>query len=133
MGILFDFDQSFGDKDEYIPLTFRDFVAEDIDTTFFQTAEHAERHTIDGKELPVILDENNVRARSSHWEAGAKQNFDTGLYTLRTTLYVKVSDYGGKPKQDKRLVIDGKRTYSIKQCEEECGVYRMTLERVRQG
>ena len=37
-----------------------------------------------------------------------------------------------KPKVDKPLVMDRKRTYSIKACEEESGVYRMTLKRTRQ-
>lgn len=73
---------------------------------------------------------------SAHWEAGAKQNFDTGLYTAHTILYIRVEDYGPKPKIGKQLVLDkgtkSQRTYTINLCQEESGVYRMTMERTRQ-
>lgn len=72
----------------------------------------------------------------AYWEAGAKQNFDTGLYTAHTILYIRVEDYGPKPKIGKRLVLDkgtkSQRTYTINLCQEESGVYRMTMERTRQ-
>ena len=73
---------------------------------------------------------------AAHWEAGAKQNFDTSLYTAHTILYIRVEDYGPKPKIGKQLVLDkgtkSQRTYTINLCQEESGVYRMTMERTRQ-
>lgn len=117
-------------------LTFEDFAAMDVDETFFDQNEHAEWHTVDGKKVLVIYEDHGLKERSSHWEAGAKQNFDTGLYTARTVLYIKVKDYGPKPKIGKQLVMDKgtetQRTYSILSCEDEAGVYRMTMERTRQ-
>ncbi|MBP3633647.1 MAG: hypothetical protein J6J43_03635 [Oscillospiraceae bacterium] len=118
------------------PPTFKDCAAADIDLVFFNGNEHADLHLIDGKEALVIIEEGGLREHNSHWEAGAKQNFDTGLYTAYTILYIRVEDYGPKPKVGKQLVMDAgtdhKRTYSIMKCEEERGVYRMTLERTRQ-
>ena len=117
--------------------TFKDCVAADIDLAFFNGNEHAERHNIDEKtNVLVVLEEDNLKRRASHWEAGAKQNFDTGLYTAHTILYIRVADYGQKPKIGKELVLDAgtdhKRTFVIRLCEEESGVYRMTMERTRQ-
>lgn len=135
---LFELKQDYGNVEEGLPPppTFKDCVAADIDLVFFNGNEHADIHLIDGKEALVIVEEGGLREHNSHWEAGAKQNFDTGLYTAYTILYIRVEDYGPKPKVGKQLVMDAgtdhKRTYSIEKCEEERGVYRMTLERTRQ-
>lgn len=65
-----------------------------------------------------------------------QQYIDTGLYTAHTILYIRVEDYGPKPKIGKQLVLDkgtkSQRTYTINLCQEESGVYRMTMERTRQ-
>lgn len=135
---LFELKQEYGTapQEEWKAPTFKDCAAADIDLTFFETDEHADIHNVDGKDVPVVLDTHDLRQHSSHWEEGAKQNFDTGLYTAHTILFIRVNDYGPKPKVGKPLVMDAgtkqKRTYSIVSCEDEGGVYRMTLERTRQ-
>ena len=48
-------------------------------------------------------------------------------------VYKRQEDYGPKPKQGKLLTLDKKLTYLIQKCDEESGVYRMTMERTRQG
>ena len=80
------------------PLTFKDCAAADIDAAFFEQDEHADWHTVDGKDALVIVDDQRLKEHNAHWEAGAKQNFDTGLYTAYTVLYIRVRDYGPKPK-----------------------------------
>lgn len=116
--------------------TFKDCVAADIGLAFFNEDEHADMHNVDGKDVLVVIIEEDLREHSAHWEAGAKQNFDTGLYDGHIILYIRCKDYGPKPKIGKRLVLDAntdhKRTYEITLCREEAGVYRMTLKRVRQ-
>jgi hypothetical protein len=131
---LFELKQDFDNqqKPEWSMPNFKDCVAADIDQIFFNGNEHADMHNIDGKDMLVILEESTLRKHSSHWEAGAKQNFDTGLYNAHLILFVRVADYGAKPKVGKELVMDQKRTYKIVTCEDEGGVYRMILERVRQ-
>lgn len=118
------------------PPTFKDCAAADIETVFFNGDEHADWHIVDGKNVLVVVVEGGLREHNSHWEGGAKQNFDTGLYSAHSILYIKTADYGPKPKIGKLLVMDAgtdhKRTYSIMKCEEEAGVYRMTLQRTRQ-
>lgn len=140
MGVLFDLIQDYGSKGEDAEASspcFKDFARMDADDTFFNGDEHAGWHTIDGGEkVLVIFEEMDLRERSAHWEAGAKQNFDTGLYTAHAILYIKTEDYGPKPAIGKQLVMDQgtdvQRTYTIKKCGEEEGVFRMILERVRQ-
>ncbi len=113
--------------------TFKDCVEKDIDLIFFNDNEHAELHKIDDKEdIPVIYEEKTIQRYDSHWAAGAKQTFDTGLYTKAAILHIRVSDYGRQPKEGKLITIDDKRTYTITSCEEHTGVYKMTLQRTRQ-
>lgn len=139
MGVLFDLIQDYKQSEDApaSSLCFKDFAKMDVEETFFNVDEHADWHTVDGGEkVPVIFVEMDLRERSSHWEAGAKQNFDTGLYTAHAILYIQAKDYGPKPAIGKRLVMDQgtdvQRTYTIKKCGEEAGVFRMILERVRQ-
>lgn len=135
---LFELEQIFGAEppEEWKVPTFKECVKDDVDNIFFNIDEFAENHIVDGKEYPIVIEEEDVRRHSAHWEAGAKQNFDTGLYNAHTILYIKVSDYGPRPKVGKYLELDEgtdhKRTYKIIHCEEDVGVYRMTMERARQ-
>lgn len=125
----------YGDENEDTVGGFKELVTEDAETIFLNRMEFAEEYTVDGHTAVCLLDESDVREHSAHWEAGAKQNFDTGLYNSHAVLYIAVRDYGAKPKVGKELVIATemwRRTYRIKQCEEESGIYRMTLERARQ-
>lgn len=135
---LFELKQEYGTEPgkHWEKPTFKDCARADIDFAFFEQDEHAEWHTVDGEKALVILEDQGLKERNAHWEAGAKQNFDTGLYTAYTVLYIRVADYGPKPKIGKRLLLDKgekmQRTYSILACEEEDGVYRISMERTRQ-
>ena len=135
---LFELNQEYGTPPEweYKAPTFKDCAAADIGRAFFCENEHAETRKVDGKPALVIFEESALKPHSAHWEAGAKQNFDTGLYDAMDILYIRVSEYGPKPKVGKQLVLsvgeNKTRTYEIKGCNEEAGVFRMSLERVRQ-
>lgn len=135
---LFELEQDYGGTpgEEWKAPTFKECAAVDIDQVFFTQDEHAEWHTVDGKQALVILEDQGLKERSAHWEAGAKQNVDTGLYLAYTVLHIRVEDYGPKPKVGKQLVLDKgekiQRTYNILSCEEEAGVYRISMERTRQ-
>ena len=112
-------------------LTFKDCAAADIDAVFFNTDEFADEHTINGKTLLAVLDENTLMDRSAHWEGGAKQSFDQGLYKADARLYMKVKELGGKPKVNGPMLVDGKK-YIVSNVDEESGVYAVELVRVRQ-
>ena len=112
-------------------LTFKDCAAADIEAVFFNMDEFAEEHTVDGNRLLVVLDENTLLDRSAHWEGGAKQSFDQGLYKADLNLYVKTADYGPRPKVGKPMVVDG-RKYLVGNVNDESGVYEFELVRVRQ-
>lgn len=128
----FDVDQNYGDlPEEEMPLTFKDCVARDIEMVFFNLDEFAEMRNIDGKDRMCIIQHPGVAERAAHWENGARQSFDEGMYKADLLLYIKKEDYGPMPKADKRMVMDGNKDYKIKSCSLKAGVYRMELMRVR--
>lgn len=139
MGALFDLEQHFGEKppEEWKRPTFKDCAAEEINSTFFNETEFAEMHNVDGVDALIVLEDVDVREHAAHWEAGAKQNFDTGLYDSYRILYIKVKDYGEMPQSGNLVVIDegtkDEQMFTLVSCEEESGVYRMIMERTRQG
>ena len=116
--------------------SFKDFADMDIGEAFFNANEHAEKHKVDGKECLVIIEDLSLSEHEAHWEAGAKQSFDSGLYDAQVIIYIKILDYGTKPKSGKLIVLDEgtskKRTYRVTACQEESGVYRITAGRQRQ-
>lgn len=129
---MLDVDDKYGTPDTPLQLpTFKDFVAQDMQTVFFNLDEFAEKRYIDGKEMACITQHPGVTERAAHWEGGAKQSFDQGMYKADLLLYVKKEDYGPMPKNDKLITLDKKRDYKIKSCSLKAGVYRMELERVR--
>lgn len=78
-----------------------------------------------------ITQHPGVLERPAHWEGGAKQSFDQGMYKADLLLFVKQKDYGPMPKSGKQITLDKKRIYNIKSCSLKAGMYRMELERVR--
>lgn len=83
------------------------------------------------KEMLCITQHPGVLERPAHWEGGAKQSFDQGMYKADLLLFVKQKDYGPMPKSGKQITLDKKRIYNIKSCSLKAGMYRMELERVR--
>ena len=136
---LFDFEQHYGEEPpkEWKRPTFKDCAAVDITHVFFNESEFAERHNVDGVDALIVLEDVDVREHAAHWEAGAKQNFDTGLYDAYRILYISVEDYGEMPQSGDLVTIDegtkDQQLFTLKSCEDENGIYRMILERVRQG
>ena len=107
---------------------FLEMAMADIDDVFFQ--EFVEQHTIDGETFDVVPYETGLKERKSHWEAGAKQNFDQGLYISQKQFFIRAADYGPAPKIGKPMEYD-RISYTIKSCQNEHGLYLVTLERVR--
>lgn len=101
---------------------FKDQLAQDIDNVFLNNEEFSDVHIVDGKEMKVIIDTNELIERQSSATAG------DGIYADHILIYVSVADYGTKPKQGKLLILDNKKTYRIVKCIDEGGIYSLELE-----
>lgn len=102
--------------------SFKDIINQDIDVTFMNIAEFSDIHNIDGKDMPVQIDDSEVIER----EKKAKSNMD-GVYVKQKLIYVKAKDFGSLPAIGRQIMLDGKR-YLIIDSTDEYGLYTITLE-----
>lgn len=106
-------------------MNLREVIRDDLADVFFDMEEFAELHTVNGKEMSVIFDENELLERKKEGRAGS--HFD-GAYLATAMLYVKAGEYGPRPKVGSVLVIDEKKVYRVTEAVDECGVYSIALE-----
>lgn len=105
-------------------MSFKDILKNDLENTFFLAEEFAERHTINGKEMDVLFDDYELMERKGSQRVN--EHFD-GIYTADLLLYVKVQDFGVPPKVGALLILDGSKSYRVKEVTEEMGVYAIAL------
>lgn len=103
-------------------LTFKESVQRDIDEVFFNVDEFSDLHTIDGVQMPAMIDDMENIER----EKRMKSKMD-GIYARQVLLYVKASAFGGLPSQGRLMTLDG-RKYTVVDATDEGGVYTLTLE-----
>ena len=99
--------------------SFKDCVAADIHGVFLNNQEFASTHTIDGKEMDAVVDDNALLERDA-----------ARIYKVRRLLYVSRDDYGGRPPSGKRLVLDG-REYRVVQADDDAGMLAIEIEAIR--
>lgn len=104
-------------------MNFKECAREDVNRTFFNMDEFADIHILNGKKIPVIVDENELVER----EKRVKSNMD-GVYAKQIMIYVKGTDFGMLPAIGTKLVMDGK-SYLVQESVNEYGVYSITLEK----
>lgn len=102
--------------------SFKEVMKDDVNNTFMNVDEFADMHTVDGKEIPVLVDDNEIIER----EKKMKSNMD-GVYVKQKLIYVKADDFGPLPVIGRQIVFDGKR-YMVTDSTDEGGVYTITME-----
>ncbi len=106
--------------------SFKDCVAADIHGVFLNTQEFADTHTIDGRKMDAVVDDNALLER----DAARGGVHSDGIYKVRRLLYVSRDDYGGRPPSGKRLVLDG-REYRVVQADDDAGMLAIEIEAIR--
>lgn len=102
--------------------SFKEILNQDIENVFLNTLEFADIHNVDGKDIPVQVDDNEVIER----EKKERSHMD-GLYVKQKLIYVKAKDFGPLPAIGRQIMLDGKR-YLITDSTDEYGIYTITLE-----
>lgn len=106
--------------------SFKDQIAADIGT-FLNVQEFADAHTVNGKTMTVVVDDNELLERDKSKLLGAPLN---GTYKARRLIYVARAEFGPRPAIGAMLALDG-RQYKVKDSTEEAGVLAIELEAVR--
>lgn len=102
--------------------SFKDIVQADQKRVFLNLEEFGDKHTIDGKEMTVILDNNEMLEREKRYKV-----HDDGLFIKQVLIYVSEEDFGPLPAFGRLLKLDNK-LYRITDAINEDGIYSISLE-----
>ncbi|MBQ9090934.1 MAG: hypothetical protein IJY52_01525 [Anaerotignum sp.] len=106
-------------------MTLKDILRDDLEDVFFDLDEFAETHTVNGKQMSIIIDGNELGER----KAASGKHFD-GAYSNTILMYVKAEEYGARPKVGSMIVLDDKH-YKVADVVDEGGVYSIAMGAVR--
>lgn len=106
-------------------MTLKDILRDDLEDVFFELDEFSEIHTVNGVQMNIIIDGNELGERKS---TGGK-HFD-GAYSNTILIYVKAEEYGARPKVGSRIVLDDSN-YKVTDVVDEDGVYSITMGATR--
>lgn len=102
--------------------TFQELLAEDIEHTFLEIEEFASIHTVNGKEMTVLIDDNEVIER----EHRTKSKME-GIWIRQKLIYVRAEEFGSIPAVGRAIILDGK-TYTVRESTDEQGIYSILME-----
>ena len=102
--------------------SFKECIAADVSNVFLNKLEFADTHTVNGKKMTVLVDENELLERDKG-KLGVQQ---TGLYISRRLIYVARQDFGSRPAIGAVLTLD-RQQYRVVDCKEEAGILSIEL------
>jgi hypothetical protein len=102
--------------------SFKDILNNDIKAIFLNPEEFGETHTVQGKEMTIVLDDMENIER----EKKMKSHMD-GIYARQMLFYVSADDFGPMPAQGGLITIDRNR-YTVVDATDEAGMYAITVE-----
>ena len=121
MDIDISYKESFETEEDNIKLpVFKDFLQEDIDSTFFNTDEFAEIHSINNNDTLIIIGDIKMQEYYNRFQSLNE------LYEKFILFYVKKIDLGFLPKLNSNIFFDGE-LYQVANVSEENEVYVITL------
>ena len=105
---------------------FKDQIAKDNRTVFMNLDEFPDEHTINGKKMTVMFDNNEMIDREKRYQY-KRSLYADGVYLKELLIYVLADEFGPLPAVGRTLVLDGK-TYVISDAINEDGIYSLSLE-----
>lgn len=107
--------------------SFKECIAADVFNVFLSKLEFAGAHTVNGKKMAILVDENELLERDKSKLLGTQTS---GLYKSRRLIFVAQKDFGPRPAINAMLTLDG-RVYQVKDCTAEDGMLAVELEAVK--
>lgn len=103
-------------------MTFKELLEQEAKRIFLNFDEFGEKHLIDGKEMLVIVDNNEHIEREKRQTSRAE-----GLYIKELLFYVSKEDFGSLPAIGRICRFD-RKDYIVADAINEDGIYSITLE-----
>jgi hypothetical protein len=101
-------------------MDFKDVVAADIDNVFFDTKEFAENAIIDGKSVPIILDDDALQGKSDVYAMGLAEG--------ERLIFIKEKDLRRLPQPGEQMTIGDKQWY-VRHAVSNAGVFELRIGR----
>lgn len=100
------------------PISFKDILQSDIKETFFNISEFAEIHNLGGQDVPLIIDEDELKKR--------QLKAAEGTYLGEILIMVEEFNLKNRPEEGKTIKFDGK-TYFVISCALISGIYEIAI------
>ncbi len=112
-------------------MTFKEQIAHDNGAIFMNLEEFSDIHTVNGREMAVQIDSNEMIDREKRYQYRSGSYAD-GVYVRELLIYVRSEDFGKLPAVGRILILDGK-AYTISDAVDEDGIYSISLEACKTG
>lgn len=103
-------------------MNFKDMVRQDVKNIFLNPDVFGESHIVDGNEMTIIIDENELTEREKKMKTLAE-----GLHNKQLLIYVSEDDFGPEPLIGRLIELDGSY-YTVTDVANEDGIYSISLE-----
>lgn len=100
-------------------MNFKEHIKNDVCNVFFNCEDFAQKHTLDGRTILCIVDDDRLHEQTLKSAAGT--------YKGVKLIHVPKTELKGRPKQGARLEFDD-RMYTVESCIEDDGVFTITLD-----
>lgn len=107
-------------------MTFKEQIAQDNKAVFMNEDEFAEKHIINGVEMPCTIDNNELIDREKRYQY-KKSLYADGIYLKQLLIFVRAEDFGALPAIGRSITFD-KKAYIIADAINEDGIYSLCLE-----
>lgn len=103
--------------------SFKDLIKEEVRTVFINEKEFGEIHTLDGQEVTIIIDNNELTERTKY---RSKDEYTTGIYADEILFFISQKQMEDKPRIGRIIKLDGKE-YIVTNVEDESNMYAITI------
>jgi hypothetical protein len=103
-------------------MDFKDAAAADIDNVFFDTKEFAENAMIDGRSVPIILDDDALQGKSDVYAMGLAEG--------ERMVFIKEKDLHRLPQPGEQITVGDKQWY-VRHSLSNLGVFELRIGRER--
>ena len=107
-------------------MTFKEQIAKDNRTVFMNIDEFGDIHNVNGKDMTVLIDNNELVDREKRYQYRHSLYAD-GVYLKELLIYVHAEDFGPIPAIGRIVTFDNK-TYIVSDAINEDGIYSLCLE-----
>ena len=106
--------------------TFKDIVGNDDLNTFINISEFADEHTLNGKQMPMVL-VNETMDKASIARINEQSDMQNAIYSKLVTVHVKTADLETIPCEGMLLTLDDKE-YRVTSYLSDMGISTINLE-----